>query len=444
MAQGAGRRYFHPAAERDALIWKALHSPSAIAAARVASSVLNLVSAPLVARGLGAEGRGLVAAGLAALAILPIVVGFGLPLVVRRRALEEPDEALVRTARLLAAQLLVPSCIFAALFDQLLFSSQEPAARLIMAVGLALSPLIVVRNIDVSVLIVRQNYGGISLCYFLQPVLYVASVLVLWIFDCISVSSVLGANVGSSLASLILTSRLVRVSIRGERNVMWPMAWESGRIGGSQVAEVASSRLDQLVALPLIGASESGLYAIAVTISALPLVFSHALGAAIFSPIGRMSEPDRSRYASVAVRLSLAGGIVATAPIAMASPFLVPVIFGSDFAESVAATLVSLCASPLTMATYVAGALMVARGRGGVLAWIQVAGTAVDVLLVFVLGANFGALGFSICSSLSYALVCILCLLFGDFRWKSLVPRLRDPLMFCGLLTGHRRADSIL
>ena len=89
-------------------------SPSAVALGRFLSMGFSLLTAPLIARSLGVEGRGYVAGMLALIAVAPVMVGLGVPLAVRRRVLAGFDRTTIASsARSLALLGLAPSMVMA-------------------------------------------------------------------------------------------------------------------------------------------------------------------------------------------------------------------------------------------------------------------------------------------------------------------------------------------
>ena len=78
-------------------------TPAHIALANVAASAIALITAPIIARSIGAAGRGETAAALAAFALVPIVLAIGMPIELRRVWATARADSLVRSFRDVAA-----------------------------------------------------------------------------------------------------------------------------------------------------------------------------------------------------------------------------------------------------------------------------------------------------------------------------------------------------
>src|SRR5680860_505229 len=75
----------------------AVNSPSIIALTRLIIQLTPLLTAPIVARELGPEGRGFYAACFAAMTLTPVALGLGLPLVTRRRSANHDPASTMRS-----------------------------------------------------------------------------------------------------------------------------------------------------------------------------------------------------------------------------------------------------------------------------------------------------------------------------------------------------------
>ena len=97
------------------------------------------------------------------------------------------------------------------------------------------------------------------------------------------------------------------------------------------VSGVLLSRLDQVLMTPLSDARELGLYAVAVNIGDVPLVFVAAAGAVLLAFDGR--DRDDRRVAAAARCVLLVAGSCAVV-LAGLLPVLLPFVFGPDFADA--------------------------------------------------------------------------------------------------------------
>jgi len=421
-----------------------LQSPSLIVASRLGSAALGLVSAPLIARALGPDGRGTTAGALAIVGLLPIVLGFGIPLVVRRLSVDsETIGPAIRSARIFSIVAVAPSLLIAwgATFFLPTLQSGPNLIAFLIAAGTA--PLAILWICDANVLIAQRRNGHFALISIVPAFVSVGIIAVSWGFDILSVPIVLLANVAATLATLVLTTFLTRVRLIGDHLPLLPFLRQGGKFAGSQLSEAASYRLDQVIALPLIGASEAGLYSVAATISLIPYSIGQAVGTAIFRHVALAeNDEDKVQRTAVAMRIGFLAGAVSAAGLAIVTPFLVPLIFGSEFVGAVGPTLWSLIGSVAVVLSYVAASVFTASGRGWLMTIAQVSGLIVGIGALFILAPILGAEGASIASSAGYWVCAIICLARIRVPFLKLLPRLGDFKATVGLLAHGRFADS--
>jgi len=240
-----------------------------------------------------------------------------------------------------------------------------------------------------------------------------------------------------------LTTFLTRVRLLGTRLPLRSCLREGGKFAGSQLSEAASYRLDQVIALPLIGAFDAGLYSVAATIALIPYAIGQAVGTAVFSHVARAeNDTDRVHRTAVAMRIGFISGGVTAGLLALASPLLVPIIFGHEFVGAVVPTLWSLVGSVAVVISYVAASTFTASGRGWLMTVAQLSGLAVGIGGLFVLAPLLGAVGASIASSAGFWVCAIICLARLGVPFGGLVPRLSDVRATVGLFTHGRFAGS--
>lgn len=384
------------------------NSPASIMAARIGMMALGLITAPVVARSIGPDGRGITAAAIAAMGIAPVVLGAGLPMAVRRRASVGEEAATVRGARRLVLYLIAPAALLGSLGGTTLFGSLDDVARWLVFAGLTLAPAYVSLLCDQSVLIVRNEYGRVAVLQSLQPGVNAVGIVTCGLLGVLSTSWVIGCYVLSMLLAFACSLALVRVPFRGRRDSTRGLAREGIAYWGSQIGEAASNRLDQVIMVVVIGATGAGLYAIAALIAALPVAIAHSVGAVVFRRIATATGDARDQIVGTGLRSSLLMGAISASALAVAAPVAVPLVFGEAFHGAVGPTLIALAGSPAVVVGYVATVSLGAMRRGRSMALAQLAGLAVGIALLMPLGAALGAVGAACASSTGYWLAAIL------------------------------------
>lgn len=408
------------------LIWTS-EAPALIVITNLFASALALASAPIVARAIGPEGRGETAVGIAAFGLVPIVLALGVPLEARRSSAQGVGDEVVRAARRLWAIWLIPSAFVAAALGLSLFASFSPADRMVAIIGVALSPLVMSWTTDMNVLVAKGRFRAVAGMRIGQPFIYVAIVALGWFAGIADVAYILAANVVATVGVAILGRIFVRLSRSGPRLSTRQLLGRGANFAGSATAEGATGYLPLMLALPLIGSAESGLFAVSVAFGMIPLAFAHAIAARSFREIAAAEDVEEAHeLVIVALRTATAIGLMVCGGLATAVPILIPLVFGAAFAGAVPLALVSLAGGVAMLASYVASMALAAKGRGRRMTFAQSIALGWSVAWMIVLGPAMGAMGIALAVASSYAvLLCILTQFLGVRPWK-LVPRPSD------------------
>ncbi|KZX20168.1 lipopolysaccharide biosynthesis protein [Rathayibacter tanaceti] len=412
-----------------------LDSPITMLASRLSVAALGLVSAPIIAQSLGPSGRGETAAALASMYLVPIVLALGMPLEIRRRVLAAGDLGAVRTARRLALLTAIPAALVAWLLASTLLSALDEAATIAVVVAITGTPLMVCWMIDIGVVGAQRRFGAVALLQATQPLVYVGGIVLLFLLDAITVSGVLWSNFAGSVMTALIGSLLNRT--RGAAPAPWrPVLRGSVTFYGAQASDAAYQRLDQVIMLPLIGSHQAGLYSVAVTIGTLPVFLAHAIAAPVFSDITRTAGVARVTVTGDALRSAFAVGVASALFLAAVSPWGVPFLFGSEFAEALPAVIVAIIGSIFVVVTVSAGEVLSARNKGLRLTLAQGAGLITCLALLFGFGPANGAIAAAIANASGILMALVVMLLAIRPPARTLVPRPSDvPLVVRRLTT---------
>lgn len=398
-------------------------TPAGISVGRLTTQSLSLITAPVIAHAIGASGRGLTAAALAAVTITGVAIGLGVPLAVRRRAVDESERAdAIRSARLLAWCAVIPSGSIGLALAFTLLNGLDPLAKIAFVLAMSLSGLTVSWVIDTNVLVADRKFFRILWVGSIQTVAYFIVVVALWLTGLLTVAAVLFAYAAGTLAAFALGRYWVRAR-GGRASQVRSLLGEGLRLWGSQAAEIASARLDQLLVLPIIGAAPTGLYSVAATIGSLPVSIGLAMGTSAFRGFVLDRSIDKVR---AAVRMAVAIAFTLSAVLALASIWGIPLVFGEEFRGSVPLAFVTLVGGVAVTGNYVCSMALVALQRGGRMTIVQLVGLSAGLALLVPAGLLWGAMGAAIASTLGYFVTFIGALLVLGIRpWRAL-PGLSD------------------
>lgn len=369
---------------------------------RIASSSLSLINAPLIARALGPDGRGETAAAIAAFFLVPILLSIGVPLEVRRLAASMTFEPLIRCARLIALCAFPLAVLLGLALDKLFFGPLEGPEHAILVAGVGMAPLMISWMCDESVLIANERFRAVAVLQLTQPLVNTVLIVFGALGGQLTVTWVMLANLGGLVATAIVGWVTVRVTIRGPFYPVRRLIRGSVPFAGSSIAEAVSNRIDQLIALPLIGSFNSGLYAVAVTICTIPIGLAHALGAGEFRGIASIAPERRKPAQQGALRSSVAVGAIFCLTLAAASPYVISILFGDKFEGAVTSVWILLFGSVLMIGNYVGSMALVAGGLGFRMTSSQVVGAVIGLISLLILGPLWGANGASAAAVIGY------------------------------------------
>lgn len=369
----------------------------------VASPMAAFLSAPLLARALGADGRGEAAAATAPLLLLTVVAALGLPEAVTYYVARHPA----------VRRRIIGTAVAAVILSGVVSNAAVWALRAPLAGGDdALATLILVgTSVLVPSLIVgvlrgyaagEDMWGRVACEKAVNSFTRLAVVAVLFTFDSLTTFTATVA-----LASTTVVGGLVYLLPRPKT---LPRAADAGappsgldvlgfglRMWGGTLTGVLLSRLSQVLLVPLASPSELGLYIVAVQVAEVVLVFNSAMrDVTMARQSGTFSGPLLAQTTRISNFVTLSSSVT----VAAVAPWAVPLIFGREFSESVMIIWVLLLGSVLGNAGSVAGAGLVALGRPGLRSWSLGIALLVNFSTLIVLAPVMGGLGAAVATAM--------------------------------------------
>lgn len=238
-----------------------------------------------------------------------------------------------------------------------------------------------------------------------QPAIYLIVVVAVAVFGRLTlmaaVLSLVISVVIQTLASYWLCRRVHLHAGAFDRQLTKPLLG----YGISQVAANApttvNSRLDQVLLAGTTSYANLGLYAVAVSVTSLGLPVVSAIGSVLFPRIAGGATSTRA-LERTALRASLTIAAAILAVLALLSPWLVPVMFGKDYAGAVRLIWILAIGGVFLAASQVAGDLLRGRGQPLMVALAQGVGAVITVGLLLSLLPVLGIEGAAIASSAAY------------------------------------------
>jgi O-antigen/teichoic acid export membrane protein len=375
---------------------------------QVAAAFLSLGNVLIIARVLGAEGRGNVAFLTAIAWLTASLSTLGLQEANANLAAAEP-----RTRRALATN----SVVLSALVGGLTIALLSVLVALVPAVGgdsdpalrwltFAFVPVIIFQFL--LRMLVQADYGFAvsNAAYVLAPILNVAVNGLFAAFGALTVGTAVGVWLAGQALEVVILGGYLQLRLAGFGRPDLGLASRALGFGlkahVGRVMQLGNYRLDQWLLGAISGPRELGLYSVAVAWAEALWYLPTAL-AYVQRPdlVRATAEEARRRAAAVFRAAAVVTGAAALAMI-VAAPFLCVTIFGSDFRGSIDDLRVLVAGAFGMMTLKLFGNALVARGRPVLQSVAIGAGFACTVVLDIVLIPPLGGLGAALASTLAY------------------------------------------
>lgn len=383
--------------------------------------VLAFVTSPILARALGPSGRGDLAAIFVVLGLAPSIADIGLYLYVSRersRQMRGIGSILGSTVPIALAVAMVGALLAVPIAHVIGRGRQDVV--LFIEVGLFLLPFSVFCQTLYGVVVGAQRWGVVMVAKLISAGGPALVIVTLSLTGSLSVSTVATAYLVCSVFGYLP----FLVGLRGSRP--WRFRSQIAREGlafGSRtwlssLANQTNVKLDQLLMAALASSHELGLYALAVTLATASTSLTGAIGTALLPRVAAGEPVLAARACRMTILIVGAYGIA----LAVVSPLLVPMIFGSAFSGSIAMLVVLLAANMFLVPGQVLGSALIAAGDPGAAARSQLCALAITVPALIVVLPLAGGLGAAAISLVSYAAAFVVVLIAAVRRFE-LPPR---------------------
>lgn len=296
-------------------------------------------------------------------------------------------------------------------------------------------PLFINYNVLTAVLQGTSRFVSMNAVILAQPlvqvVLLAAGVAIADVDTTAAVMFWSGGALAASLLSLWLLGRpalrlpdLLRIdrpSLRGQ--VRFGL---QGQVGN--LVQLLNYRLDQYIVLWLVNAAGVGIYAVGVSISQSIWFLANAVATVLLPRLTVADEADAARLTPLLCRNTLLVSALGALAIAVASPWLLEPIFGSDFGPSLEPLLWLLPGTVLLAGSKILTSYIFSQGRPLTNSLITVASLVVTIVADFALIPPFGVTGAAVASTLAYSAHFALSLLAyrrlsGGSIWEAVLVR---------------------
>jgi O-antigen/teichoic acid export membrane protein len=371
------------------------------ATASYLAAALGIVTGPLVARSLGAEGRGEYAAILIYSGFTIAVVALGITQSINHalQTLRLPPRRVLGVVWRFCGLAVLPSALIAGAISLFVLRDFSNTAKVGAAVFVMLAPMGILQ-LCLSAFLLAEGALGVLTRVKVAPLLISAvAVIVLALFGHLTLTTYLIATGVSMLVPVAMTIRSLGPS-RGGR--LGPQLKFGLRAYPGSLASLANFHLDQALIAPFLGASDLGFYAIAVSLSNLPLGLVQGIAARGISQVALPSGAIDTELAGQILRRGvLLSGFLCIC-VAIVVPLFVPLVYGSAFATAVPLCVILLFGTIALAITTITSPCLTLAGRPGATSFAELASLTVTVASLLVMLPLLGVTGAALASSLAY------------------------------------------
>jgi O-antigen/teichoic acid export membrane protein len=372
--------------------------------------LLNVLTGILLARALGPEGRGELAAAMLWPSMLAAVGGLGvgdaLTYFAARRT--TPLPIIAGTGLALASAQSTVLILCGAVLIPVALSEHNSATIAASVIFLAFIPVTLTTGHLMGFLNGLHRFLTYNALRILVIAASAVGLVALGLTGNLTVKGAVVVYVGANLLTALTAVVAVIRAAGGTLRPSLPFARKALGFGVrshlSGVSAMFNERLDQLVVSVVLAPASLGLYVIAVTMTAVTALIGSSIALVALPVLARASSRDSQlRAVRRYVGITLLGCLAVTVPLFIAAPWIIDVAFGDAFAPAGDVTRVLLVASVALALARVLGASL--KGLGEPLQ----AGIGEAIALLITIGAlsvflpTLGIMGAGIASLLAYA-----------------------------------------
>jgi O-antigen/teichoic acid export membrane protein len=372
-----------------------------LSAANALNAALTFITAPLLARALGASGRGDLAAIAVPLALIPIVLSLGIPrfanrMVPRGTPVNEVIGSLgvpLLIVGALAAGAAVPAA------DAL--SGGRETVRLYLIITFLAMPMLLVGTLLLECLVGLARWRRLIVAQFIPFGVPLVGILVLYPLHRLTVGTAAALIIVGTLLAIVPALPLLAAG--GRPVFRLKLATEGVRFGLKSwlggLAQLGNLRLDQFLMIAVVTPRELGLYAVATNLSGASTIVAGALTPPLMTRVAAGETDLLPR----AVRIILASTVAFNVLLGLASPILISGLLGPQFAGAVPMTIVLLIATVPLVAAGVLSSGLQADGAPMIPSIAELVALVITVVGLVILLPPLGGMGAAIVSLAAYS-----------------------------------------
>jgi len=376
----------------------------------MASTVAAGLGGVIVARAFGPTVRGEYAAITAWFGLVLMVGGMGQPAALCFYVANDPDRARRYVATSRAMMLATGTVAMAAGFvaaPVLARGGAGVAAGYRIAFGASVLAFV---GASYTFSLQARDLHQWNLVRISQPVASVVVIGVLWRLRLLTLQTALLTLPATMLLQLAWSYAACRRAGLAPGRANPALAGPLSVYGAAQIAALApatlNAQLDQLVLSQTVPPAELGRYAIAVSLTLLPVPLVTAIGNVAFPRLAAQRAVTTATRRIQRMAVLASAGITAALllPLAAGAYWLVPLVFGPAYRGAVPLVWILAPGTVFLACSQVVGDLLRGRNHPMVVAWAQGLAAVFTVVLLIVLLPAVGVAGAAIASTVAYGI----------------------------------------
>ncbi|MDA0163866.1 oligosaccharide flippase family protein [Solirubrobacter ginsenosidimutans] len=414
-----------------------------LAVVNILTAATGFLTGPLLARALGPQGRGDLAAILVPLGLAPVLLSLALPYYANREtARGRPVNEVLGSVGAVMLVLGLIGAAFAVPAATALAEGRE-TVRVCLIVAFLGLPVWMLGILLMSCLQGLERWNRWLVARTIAFGVPFAAIVVLFAVGRLTVATAAAATMVAGVlviapAASLLAERgrpVFDAAVAREGIVMGLKTW----LGG--LAYTANVRLDQLVMITAVSSRELGLYAVAASLAGASTAFTSAVTPPLLTrtAAGQTILPQT-------LRITLLTTTAISIAIAAVTPILLRVLFGPEFGAATLMTFILLAAAIPLAGGAVIGAALQGDGAPAVPSLAEGLALVITVGGLWLTLGPLGAVGAAIVSLVAYSASFVFQLVAARRRWPAslrqyLVPS-REDLQWAWELSGRVRRRS--
>lgn len=373
--------------------------------------VTNLASGIIIARAIGAAGRGEITAVTTIEVVGVWLFGMGCIPAVSFHVARHPEDAgrLLSTWLMMIVPIGLVGVVVLELLCSVLLAAQHSHTLFLGRLFLLAMLPSLVYQVGYGVALGDHDFFFANATTFLRFAAISLGYVALLAFGGLHVGSalLLTASIELSLCLLVLGRVIRRHGLRKpDMSLGRQTLWYGFRAHGTQVGGIVNGRIDLLILPAFLGAATVGLYSVATSVTWIVFTLANAL-AVIVLPAAARHEVHGTAIMVAAMYTTLIVGLLLSAGLAILADPAVRIVYGSSFVGSADAIRLLLPGTIAYAVAAVIGAGLYALDRPGLSAISQLPGIVITVVGLLLFLKHGGIIAASIVSSVAYTIVLI-------------------------------------